>query len=63
MRETADFAKTWQDNPGGSRVIATGPMATNSVAVRSGSDCGRIKVLDSVAVWVNEDAQVGEVIR
>ena len=47
MREAADFAKTWRDNPDGSAKIATGPIAT----------------LDNVAVWVNERGAGGEVIR
>ena len=63
MREMADFAKTGQDNPGGSTKIATGPIATNSVALKSGADAVGSRSLDSVAVWVDEWGAGGEVIR
>jgi hypothetical protein len=63
MRETADFAKAKQDNPSGSKRIATGPIATNSFAARSGADAVGSWSLDNVAVWVNEGGAGGEVIR
>jgi hypothetical protein len=63
MRETADFAKTKRDNPCGSKRIATGPIAANSVAARLGADAVGSRSLENVAVWVNEGGAGGEVIR
>ena len=63
MRETADFAKTRQDNPDDSTKIATAPIAANTVATGSGADAVGSRSLDNVAVWVNEGGAGGEVIR
>jgi hypothetical protein len=63
MRETADIAKTRQDNPDDSTKIATAPIAADTVSTRSGADAVGSRSLDNVAVWVNEGGSGGEVIR
>jgi hypothetical protein len=63
MRETADFAKTRQDNHDDSTKIATTPMAANTVATRSVADAVGSRSLDNIAVWANEGGSGGEVIR
>lgn len=64
MRETADFAKTWQDNPDDLTKIATAAIAGNTVANGPGADAVVSRSLENVAVWVSEgDAGRGEVSR
>jgi hypothetical protein len=63
MRETADFAKTRQDNPDDSTKIATAAIAGNIVANEPGADAVVSGSLEKVAVWVNEGSAGGEIMR